>query len=407
MELVLIEKFLISIALGALLGTEREMSEARSGEKAAGLRTFTLITLLGTILAHLSEKYPYLIVVGAAIFGLLLVAGYWKIGIADVGMTTEVAAIIAFSLGVLCYIEPSLAVMLTILVGIILAIRQRSHTIVEKMKEEELIDTLKFALLALVILPFLPNETVDPLNVLNPYRICLLIVFISGIGYVGYFLIKIFGAKSGTGLTGVLGGLVSSTAVTVTMSHHSKKSAQILYPALFATIISNSIMFLRILVEVFVVKRDLVLSLMFPMAAMTAAGVAASIYYWRKQTPSRLEVDLKDPFTISPALKFGLFFAAILMASKLASQYLGSTGVYVTGIVSGLADVNAITLSMATLAGKEVATEVAIRTIILAAISNVITKTGIAVIFGSDEFKIRMILISAGVILVGMVIILI
>ncbi|MBU7023797.1 MAG: MgtC/SapB family protein, partial [Theionarchaea archaeon] len=91
MELVLIEKFLISIALGALLGTEREMSEARSGEKAAGLRTFTLIALLGTILAHLSQEYPYLIIVGAAILGLLLVAGYWKIGIADVGMTTEVA----------------------------------------------------------------------------------------------------------------------------------------------------------------------------------------------------------------------------------------------------------------------------------------------------------------------------
>jgi uncharacterized membrane protein (DUF4010 family) len=406
MELVLIEKFLISIALGALLGTEREMSEARSGKKAAGLRTFTLITLLGTILAHLSEKYPYLIVVGAVILGLLLVAGYWKIGIADVGMTTEVAALTAFSLGVLCYIEPSLAVMLTILVGIILAIRKRSHTIVEKMKEEELIDTLKFALLALVILPFLPNETVDPLNVLNPYRICLLIVFISGIGYVGYFLIKIFGAKSGTGLTGVLGGLVSSTAVTITMSHHSKKSAQILFPALFATIISNSIMFLRILVEVFVVRRDLVFSLLVPMLAMTAAGVAASLYYWRKQTPSKLEIDLKDPFTISPALKFGLVFAVILMASKLASQYLGSTGVYVTGIVSGLADVNAITLSMATLAGKEVATEVAIRTIILAAISNVIAKTGIAIVFGSAEFKTRMILISAGVILVGMVIIL-
>jgi uncharacterized membrane protein (DUF4010 family) len=407
MEFMLIEKFLISIALGAFLGTEREMSKSRSGEKVAGVRTFSLITLLGTTLAYLSEDYPYLVLVGAFIFGFLVVMGYYKASMTDVGITTEVGAIVAFLIGVLCYTEPSLAVMLTIFVVIIFAVKKSAHHLIEKIKEEELIDTLKFALIAFVILPFLPDTTIDPFNVLNPYKIWLLVVFISGIGYIGYFLIRIFGAKSGIGLTGVLGGLVSSTAVTVTMSHRSRESSHVLFPALFATVIANTIMFLRILVEVFVVQGSLVYDLLFPMVAMTAAGIFAAVYFWNKKVPSDIDVDLKDPFRLTPALKFGIFFAFILVMSKLASQYLGETGVYAASLVSGLADVDAITLSMATLAGKEVVPEVAVNAIILAAVSNIVTKTSIAVLFGSAEFKKRILAASAAVMVVGLLTILV
>lgn len=406
MELVLIEKFIISIALGALLGTEREIAHSHPGEKAAGVRTFALITLLGTTLAYLSQDYPYLILVGAGIFGLLIIVGYWKIGITDIGMTTEVGSVMAFLLGVLCYTETGFAVMLTILVGIILALKERSRRLIEKITEEELMDIFKFALIAFVILPFLPNKTIDPFDVLNPYKIWLLVVFISGIGFVGYILIRIFGAKSGTGLTGILGGLVSSTAVTVTMSHRSKESSHILFPALFATVIANTIMFLRILVEVFVVNRGLLYDLVLPMVAMTAAGSIAAAYFWNKKVPSDIEVDLKDPFRLTPALKFGIFFAFVLVVSKVASQYLGDVGVYTTGILSGLADVDAITLSMATLAGEEVSSEVALRTIILAALSNVMAKTGITILFGSNEFKKRMVVTSASIVVVGLLVIL-
>lgn len=406
MELVLIEKFLISIALGALLGTEREMAHSHPGEKVAGVRTFALITLLGTTLAYLSQEYPYLILVGAAIFGLLIIVGYWKIGIEDIGMTTEVGSVMAFLLGVLCFTDPGFAVILTILVGIILALKETSRRIVEKITEEELMDAFKFALIAFVVLPFLPNRTLDPFDVLNPYNIWLLVVFISGLGFVGYILIRIFGAKSGTGLTGILGGLVSSTAVTVTMSHRSKESSTILFPALFAAVIANTIMFLRILVEVFVVKRVLIFDLLFPMVAMAAVGVIAAVYFWNKKVPSEIDIDVKDPFRLTPALKFGIFFAFILVVSKVASQYLGDIGVYATSLISGLADVDAITLSMATLAGTEVSSEVAINAIILAALSNVVTKTGITILFGSREFKKCMIVTSAGIMVVGLLVIL-
>ncbi|MGD2250072.1 MAG: MgtC/SapB family protein [Candidatus Methanofastidiosia archaeon] len=406
-ELALIQKFLISIALGALMGTEREMSKSKSGEKVAGVRTFALISFLGTLLAHLSQEYPSLILIGVGAFGLLVVAGYLKVAEIDIGLTTEVGSLIAFLLGVLCYTETGLAVMLAVFVGIIFAVKEASHRFIQKMSEKELIDTLKFALLALVILPFLPNEPIDPLNVLNPYRICLIVVFISGIGYVGYFLTKIFGPKSGTGITGILGGLVSSTAVTVTMSHRSRTSSDILFPALFATLIGNSIMFIRILVEVFVVKRILAYELVFPMIAMMITGVLAALYFWKKQVPSDIDIEQENPFTIRPALKFGAFFAVILVGSKLASRYFGEIGVYAAGIVSGLADVDAITLSMATLAGGEISVNVAITTIILAAISNTVAKTAITILFGSREFKKKMIITSAAIIAVGLIVILI
>jgi uncharacterized membrane protein (DUF4010 family) len=406
LEIVLIEKFLISIALGTIIGTERQISQTQPGEKeAAGLRTFALITLLGTLLAHLSQLYPYLILVGAGAFISLVVACYWRASSEHMGMTTEVGLIIAFLLGVLCYMETNLAVMLTIVVTVILAVKKSVHSLIEKISEEELLDSLKFGLIALVVLPLLPNRTIDPLNVLNLYKIWLLVVFISGIGFVGYILMKVFGAQSGTGLTGIMGGVVSSTAVTVAMSHRSRESPAILFPALFATTIAHAIMFPRILLEVFVVNRELLYQQLFPMGAMMVTGVAVSVYFWSKRIPSKIDVDVKDPFNLTPALKFGVFFAFVLVVSKVAAIYLGDLGIYATSLLSGLADVDAITLSMASLAGTEVSHDLAVDAITLAAISNVIAKTGMAAFFGSRKFRKYMILTSAAVMVVGFVII--
>jgi len=406
MDLALIEKFIISIALGTLLGTEREISHKERGEQMAGMRTFALIALMGTLLAHLSQEYPYLIVAGAAAFIALIISGYLKIGTEDVGITTEVGCIIAFLVGVLCYTETSLAVMLTIFTGLILAIRKGAHQLAERISEEELMDTFKFALIAFVVLPLLPNRTIDPLEVLNPYRIWLIVVFISGIGFVGYLLIRMFGAKSGTGITGILGGVASSTAVTITMSNRSKEISSILFPALFAATVANSIMFLRILVEILVIRKILIFQLLVPMVSMMVTGLAAALYFWKKGVSARVDVDIKVPFTLMPALKFGLFFAFVLIASKAALLYLGEAGVYITSVVSGLADVDAITLSMATLAGTAVSQEVAVDAIILAAISNVIAKTGMAFFFGSKEFRKYMMITSAVIMAVGLVMVL-
>ena len=405
MDILLIEKFLISIVLGSLMGTERYLSQAHPRERMAGLRTFALVTLYGTLLAHLSQEYPLLIVVGVGAFILLVISGYQKVGPEYPGLTTEVGLLVAFLLGALCYHDTQIAVMLTILVTTILAVKKTAHDLVKKINEKELLDTLKFALIALVILPLLPDRTIDPLHVLNPYKIWLLVVFISGIGYIGYVLMRVFGAQSGTGLTGVLGGLVSSTAVTATMSHRSKEVPTILFPALFATTIANSIMFLRIVVEVSVVNAALLGALVFPLGAMMVTGMGAAVYFWYKRVPGTVEVDVKDPFNVVPALKFGALFALVLVISKIAVSYFGDAGVYAASIFSGLVDVDAITLSMATLAETEISQNVAVDAIILAAISNVIAKTGIAIFFGSQSFRKYMIITSAAVMVVGVVLV--
>jgi uncharacterized membrane protein (DUF4010 family) len=350
--------------------------------------------------------YPYVVPVAGGAFIFLVIAAYWKVSPHYVGLTTEVGLICAFLLGVLCYADSRLAAVITIFVAIILAVKKSAHSLIEKISEEELFDTLKFALIALVILPVLPNTTIDPFGVVNPYKIWLLVVFISGIGYVGYILTRILGAQSGTGITGVLGGLVSSTAVTVTMSHRSEESPPLLFPALFATVIAHSIMFLRILVEVSVVNPGLLPQVVIPMAAMMVTAVVAALYFWSRKSPSRVEMELKDPFNLVPALKFGAFFAFILVVSKVASLYLGNAGIYATSIISGLADVDAITLSMATLGGTEISQKVAVDAIILAAISNEVAKTVISVLFGSREFKKYMVATSGAVMVVGLVIIL-
>ena len=154
------------------------------------------------------------------------------------------------------------------------------------------------------------------------------------------------------------------------------------------------------------VNPGLLPQVVIPMAAMMVTAVVAALYFWSRKSPSRVEMELKDPFNLVPALKFGAFFAFILVVSKVASLYLGNAGIYATSIISGLADVDAITLSMATLGGTEISQKVAVDAIILAAISNEVAKTVISVLFGSREFKKYMVATSGAVMVVGLVIIL-
>ncbi|OPY56289.1 MAG: MgtC family protein [Methanosaeta sp. PtaU1.Bin055] len=348
--------FLISILIGALVGTERERDLLEKKKRGvAGLRTFILITLLGTLSAAMAADYGgAFIIVAFASFALMAAVGYAAsaTNLGRLDFTSEVAAAIAFILGALCYVPETamLAIALAILVTVILAIKKTAHRYVEIIREEELLDTLKMGLVALVILPLLPNIPIDPFGVLNPRNIWMMVVLVSLIGYVGYVMIRIFGTEKGLSITGALGGLVSSTAVATTMAAEAKAHREVIPSAVFATTIASCTMFPRILLEVFVVNRDLFFPLLLPMASMTIAGVALALLLYRKRETIEAPVNLTDPFRLSPALKFGAFFAFVLLVSKVASIYFGEAGTYAASLVAGLADVDAITLSLATLA---------------------------------------------------------
>jgi uncharacterized membrane protein (DUF4010 family) len=402
--------FLISILIGALIGTERERDLLEKKKRGvAGLRTFILISVLGTLSAQMAALYGSgFMIVAIASFALMVAVGYAAsaTNLGRLDFTSEVAAVIAFILGALCHSPETvmLAIALAILGTAILAAKKTAHRYVEKIKEEELLDTLKMGTIALVILPLLPNVPIDPFEVLNPRNIWMMVVLVSLIGYVGYVMIRIFGTERGLSITGALGGLVSSTAVATTMAAEARAHREVIPSAVFAVTIASCTMFPRILLEVFVVNRDLFFPLLIPMISMTAVGVAMALLLYRKGETIETEVNLSDPFRLSPALKFGAFFAFVLLVSKAASIGFGDAGTYAASLVAGLADVDAITLSLATLARTSQLDEgVAVAAITLAAITNTLVKLVITFILGSREFGVRIAVIFVPIIAVGLI----
>lgn len=255
-----------------------------------------------------------------------------------------------------------------------------------------------------MILPLLPDQTMGPLGVFNPYQIWLIVVFISGISFAGYILMKFIGAEKGISATGVIGGLVSSTAVTTAMAARVKESDFIIRAAVFATVVASSMMFLRVLFEVIVINPSLTSLLMVPMLSMGPLGIGLSLLAWKTTKVREVGEDLKlkNPFSLRPALIFGLLFIVILFASKIAEIYFGDSGLFITSIIYGVADVDAITISMALLARNTISPDVAVTAITLAAISNTIVKFFIAMFFGTRKFGYIIGAIFAVIIAVGL-----
>jgi uncharacterized membrane protein (DUF4010 family) len=392
MDFVEIYPFLVALLIGALIGTERQRRLLEDKVRGvAGLRTFVLIALFGSLCSALANHYGSgFAIAGMATFTVLVAVGY-AASISTLGridFTAAVAAVVTFALGMLAGSPDStlLAVALSIITTWILATRTITHHYVEVLSETDLLDTLKMGIIALVIYPLLPETPIGPWGVLNPRQVWLFVVMVSLIGYVGYILIRILGAERGLSLTGILGGLASSTAVTSSMAMEVKVNRDILPSAVFATAIASCTMFPRILFIVLVVNRELFLALLPYMLLMTLMGSSLAYLRVRNNSSPGKDVTVKDPFRIIPALKFGAFFAFVLIISKLANIYFGTAGIYATGIVSGLADVDAIALTMASLAQSTLAASVAVTTITLAAITNTLVKLIIAYALGTQEF---------------------
>ncbi len=408
--------FAVAIFLGALIGLQREYTQQKEHlKKFAGFRTFILIIFFGAILGYLGGTVDsLLVIIGFAGVFLLTLISYVLTYIHDniTSATTEISAIMSYILGVMCvtgYVQ--LAVIFGILIAAFLTFKERLHKIAKKMKGKELYAVVKFALISLVVLPILPNKNYSPLdvpglgdllvglnvdvsflsqlNVFNFYHIWLMVVFIAAINFVGYFLVKMVGSKKGYGVLGFVGGLVSSTAVTLSMAGESKKQ-KVFSPFILATIIAASIMFVRVIFEVAVVNSSLLKGLFFPMISMAITGLGiAFIFYKRKKGGKKKakEIEIEQPFALKPALKFGLLFLLVLLVSKITQLIFGKVGIYATSILSGLADVDAITLSMASLSKTGgISNFVATTAIFLATVSNTLVKAGMIYFLGNKKF---------------------
>lgn len=403
----LLTRFGIAFFIGALIGMEREKANREDGQnKTTGLRTFILIALSGAIAAWLSlELSESLIFVGAALVcALFIVTGYRAQLQADphsVGLTTEFAAFIVFLLGgVTLFGFPELAVTLTIAISAVLAYREALHGVVEKMGWDDIFAGLKLLIVAFIILPVVPREPVDPWGAINPYEMTWLVILIAGLSLLGYVAARLLGPRRGTAVTGIAGGMVSSTATTISMSRRSKdeKAAGATATLAGGILLSWTVMFLRVVVTSLVLNRELGERLALPMGSMALIAAVSAILKHRagsKLAPGALK--LKNPFSLSFAVKFALLLGVVALLVNRAQALLSEGAVYAVAGLTGLTDVDAITLSMARHA---VDLRVAVIAITIAVLANTLVKMGIVWWMGSTGLP-RHVLPTGVVIVVG------
>ena len=377
----------IALGIGALVGLERQQSE--SAGTFAGIRTFSLIALLGAVTQLF---FPALLPIVFGMLLLLVVIGYvGKLVIEqDPGMTTAIAAILTFVFGAMAtHSEEGLtfAIVFGTVTTVLLAVKEPVHAYTARIGPKELRNTLKFLIVALVVLPLLPNEELDVLLGLNPRFVWLMVVFVSGLGFLGYVLTKLLGPSKGIGLTGLLGGFVSSTATTMAMAEQAKRNAELTRVCALATVFASIAMFPRVLILVAVVHPELVVQLAIPLVAMTVVGAFLAVVILLQLRVDRTPtVDLDNPFRVRPALVFGGLFALVLLALDVLGDLLGDAGVYATAILSGTVDANAITLSLSKLAlDGDIVGTVAVTGIILAVVVNTLVKIVIAWTLGTPR----------------------
>jgi uncharacterized membrane protein (DUF4010 family) len=410
--------FILSACIGAIMGLEREIVHQRKGvQDFAGIRTFIMISIFAFILTYISINIFHSVaafIAGFVGFLVLILLAYYSIAKRSgrIGATTEVAAIITFLLSVLVTLDLSsdlrlAAILITIIVASLLALKERLHRFAKNIQPSEVYATIKMALISIIVLPFLPNKAytlldipylnhliaampkialvVQQLDIFNPFKIWLSVVFITGLSFVGYILIKTVGVNKGIGLTSLLGGLFSSTAVTVALSDKGRGKKNYM-PFVSGIILASSIMFLRVLILVSAINPNLLGSILFPLVAMALSGFIIFFIVAKTGEKNKSEkFEVKTPFAIIPALKFGAFFVFILAISKLLYLFIGNNGVYLSGLISGLADVDAITLTLSTLSLGALASRVAVVGIILAVLSNTLVKTGISFYMGGKN----------------------
>ena len=374
---------LAAFAIGLLIGIERGWSEReeKEGDRIAGIRTFSLIGFLGGTWGLLAADLSAWIIAAAflSVSALIIVAYVMDVRKnKDIGATTAFAMMLAFALAAWAVQGNELyALGVTVIVMALLGYKPALHRFLRKIEEKEIFAGIKLLIISVVLLPLLPNEGYGPWNALNPYWIWWMVVLISGLSFVGYFAIKVAGRRLGTLLTAITGGMASSTAVTLSLAQYARESISIKV-FMAGVIFAGSIMFIRVVIEVSIVNATLLPILWPPLAVMFAAlilfGFTLLKMDHKKELDSGKEIGLKNPFQIGMALKFGALLGLILMLSEGMKEWFGDEGIYALSVISGLMDVDAITLSLSRMSREGLSNEVAAMGIILASATNTMVK---------------------------------
>jgi uncharacterized membrane protein (DUF4010 family) len=416
-DVALVQNFLIALLIGALVGIEREKHKNNEHSGSfAGVRTYILFAQLGAVSAWLSVflHTPWLFIAALAAVSVIVLSSYYlenKTKAVALGLTSELSAITVCLLGgAVIFGFAEIAVSLAILTSAILAFREPLHGLVNKIGADDLYAALKLLIASFIVLPLLPDETVDPWQALNPYKLWLLVILISGLSLVGYVAVRFLGSVKGTVITALTGGLVSSTAVTLSFARSSKTEIDQGAANRLAAgvLLSWLVMFGRVLLIVTAVSVPLMQQLLWPLLSLALVTALLAVAFFlaghRLLSASEAAVAVTNPFSLWSAIQFALLFALVLLLVKLAEHYAPGQGLYWLAALAGLTDVDAISLSLADYASRNQAVDMAAIAIGIAILSNSLVKTFMVWLVGSKTLALRISAASAILALVGAVV---
>lgn len=389
MELETVRVLGEALAIGILVGAERYRHRVPGEKSPAGVRTFAAIGLLGGVCALIGH-IAVAVAAFAAIATLTAIA-YYRDSAENLGTTSETAALLTFWLGYLVKDHETAAIAAAIVLAILLVSKRPMHDFVKgAISTAEFNDTLKFLAVVFVVYPVLPDHPVGPYGIINPRQIWTFVVLISTISYVGYFLVRVLGASRGFGVSALLGGVASTTALTVSLAQRSREIPALSRLIGAAVVIGNAVQFPRLLLLVWVFSEPLAWHLMAPFTLMFVVGVvvaaAAGGFVPDDPEEAEVKVDFKNPYSFTPALKFALYIGIVLVATPLALEAAGERGVYAVAALTGMASVSAFALPLTGMVGDATLTVPSAAIALLAAITaNAIVKWVLAFMNGSRE----------------------
>ena len=392
MNLQQIQPFLVALAIGLLLGFERERSHSR--KLAAGSRSFALLSVSGAIAASFGE---WTLVAGLLGICALIALAYLRTSEEDPGTTTEIAAIVTYLLGALAYSRPAVAVALAVVVGLLLVSKSRIHHFArEIVSEVELADAIKFFVVAFVVLPLLPDRQLGPYGVLNPEKLWLIVVLLTGISWVGYIGVRALGPERGLLVTGLAGGFVSASATTASMGRLSKTATGWRAP-LASALLASVATFVQLMIVIGFVDAELLRCLWLPVVAATIVLMVVVAFVYRSASRNRQDAPESGegaaaaspsrPFALRPALLLAAILTIALLIARWAAAELGPQAVTWTAFAAGLADAHAGSVTAATLAARgDISVDSALVAVAAALGSNLLVKVTLAFTLGSRRF---------------------
>lgn len=418
-DVAVVKDFATALLIGALIGIEREKHLTDAGHGSiGGLRTFILIAQVGAIAGYLARMFsaPWILLAALAVLTAAVVAGYLReseVAPGAVGLTTEVTAIVACLLGGLTTLGyQGLAIGLGVVTAAVLAYKQPLHGLVSRLGWDDVFAGLRLLIATFVVLPLLPHSPIDPWGALNPYALWLLVLLISSLSLVGYIATRWLGTNRGAALTGLTGGLVSSTAVTLSFARRSQveRGPEAAAALTCGIMLSWCVMCARVVIEVVIVNRSMAGAMAGPFSVMAVtAGIMSWVFYRQggKATAAiearpHEDVTLRNPFSLTEAAKFAVFFALVMLIVEIVQERFSGQGMYAFAALAGTTEVDAITLSMADF-GKTGSHATAVMAIVIAALANTLVKCGLVLFLGGPAMRRPMLIATVLFLAAGIV----